>query len=61
MAVANTLAYYNMATITALNSFITETLGACTTKLSTPVNNSLPQQARVFLTVCPFHPSLILL
>jgi hypothetical protein len=32
MAVANTLAYYVMATITAVKSFIVQAPGACTLK-----------------------------
>jgi hypothetical protein len=37
MEVANTLAYYNKATITATKSFIVLTLGACTIKHFTAV------------------------
>jgi hypothetical protein len=37
MEVGNTLAYYDMATITAVKSFIVQGPGACTKKLFTAV------------------------
>jgi hypothetical protein len=37
MTVANTLAYYEMSTITAVKSFIVLTRGECTIKLSKAV------------------------
>ncbi len=37
MEVANTLAYYDVATLTVANSFIVQAPGACTIKLFTVV------------------------
>jgi hypothetical protein len=45
MAVANILAYYVTATITAVKSFIVQATGACTKKLFTAVIYGFYQKA----------------
>jgi hypothetical protein len=41
MAMANTLAYYDTAKITAVESFIVQPAGVCIIKLITTINNSV--------------------
>ncbi len=59
MEVANTLAYYNTVTITAVKSFLRQAPGACTIKLFTAVIVAASHYATVFATFIHFHPSLI--
>ncbi len=54
---ANTIAYYGMATITATKSFIVQAPGTGKIKLFTAVINFVSD--RVFVIVSNFHPSLI--
>jgi hypothetical protein len=51
MEVANTLAYYNAATITAVKCFIVQAPGVCIIKLFTAVINSVTSKASVFVKV----------
>ena len=56
---ANTLAYYDMATITAVKSFIVQAPGVDPIKLITAVIYGFMKYAGVFLLGKPFQPSLM--
>ncbi len=57
---ANTVAYYDMATITAVKSFIVQDPGANVIKLFTAVRCEFSKQASVFVLGKPFQTSLLL-
>ncbi len=60
MAVANTLAYYVTATITAVKSCIVQApVGPIVIKLFTTVNYKYSEQARLLVPVRPFQGSVI--